>query len=58
VVSFDSQDKLSTTFISYVESDSEAERVGLRPGFVLLMIDEESILHSDVTDLRQMIEQW
>ena len=58
VMSCDSQDKLSTTFVGTVEPGSEAERAGLGEGFVVHMIDQESILRSDIDEIRLLIEQW
>ncbi len=58
IISFDSQDKLSTTFVQEVEPGSMADTAGLKAGFVVHMIDEESILRSSVSEVQQIIEKW
>lgn len=59
-VSGDSMDalRLSTTFVGQVRMDSLSERMGVTRGFVVHMINKDSILRSTVEQMRVLVEQW
>ena len=50
--------RLSTVFIGQVKADSTAERAGLERGFVVHMINGDSILRCSVEQIRTLVEQW
>ena len=50
--------KLSTTFIYDVESGGVAEGAGLETGLVVHMINGTSILRSNGSEIKELIDQW
>ena len=59
-ISADSMDtlKLSTIFICHVRPGSLADKVGLEEGFVVHMINKDSILRSSLDEMRQLVGRW
>ena len=49
--------KLSTTFVGDVSEGSLAERAGVERGFVVHMINGDSILRSNVEQMRMFLQQ-
>ena len=50
--------RLSTTFVKEVVPGSLAERAGLEKGFVVHMINKDSILRYNMEQMRALVEQW
>lgn len=50
--------RLSTTYIACVREDSMAARAGLEVGFVVHMINGDSILRCNVEQIRTITEHW
>lgn len=59
-ISTDSLDtlRLSTTFVGKVRAGSMAERAGLEEGFVVHMINRDSILRCSVEQMKDLVDQW
>ena len=50
--------RLSTTFVGEVRAGSMAERAGLEKGFVVHMINRDSILRCNVEQMQALVDQW
>ncbi len=50
--------RLSTTFVGEVRAGSMAERAGLERGFVVHMVNCDSILRCNVDQMKGLVEQW
>lgn len=50
--------RLSTTFVGEVQEGSMAHRAGLEKGFVVHMINKDSILRCNVDQTQALVDQW
>ena len=50
--------RLSTTFVGEVAAGSMAEKAGLEKGFVVHMINRDSILRCNVDQMKTLVDKW